>query len=812
MADRIPPAPKKRPKTLEPFPEAIGPYRPLRLLGSGGMAGVYLCLGPEGEEVAVKWLNRATPRLRQRFAREARAMLRVSHPDIVHVLGQGVAQGRPYLVMDYVAGEDLRVYAPKLQERPAAERVGEVRRIGIAICRALQAVHAVGLVHRDVKPSNVLLDLQGGVFLTDFGVVKDLEDADRTQVGILVGTASYASPEQIRSEPVDHRTDLYGLGCTLFFVATGRRPFPSRKRDEVIQAHLSSPVPHLRTIDPTLPKELEAIIVRLMAKQREDRFQGARAVRQALEGLGRGTGSAAPPPLAGRQRYVEQVRDALRTVADGSGAVIRAVGPKGSGRHWLLEVTEDLGRRMSVPTERVSDPASLHAAAERVASGETLAVITRLPDPVSARELIIELEPLGMADVRRTVVSVAPNTPQPHQAAERLHRLSGGHPAWLLPLLEAHRRGDRLELPDAMTEPTDLAATLDRLDFEALETLGSLAVLGQPVTVTALEEVTQIPAKEPLASLAEAGLVAGHSGSWWVMGELVAEAARERLPDPDAVDLRARRAMSRFSPPPPPGPPSAPVRMPKPPPHKRDLVEALETAEALAVSGKLAAAREKLEGTVATAHARQAGKVEAWALRLLGTVLLDLGEAQLAQVRLADAVALARAVNDPGERRAGHVLRALATLDARPGNPSAASSALSRLRKAADITGPDPAGFEALRAAVSARASAVLGDQRSFSGSRDAAVSAMSAASWVVRLRAELELSRAALVAGDLAASRQHADQCGAEAGARGWMLFAWLASRVRATTAGLPAPEPGTVAEGLSEAELDRLTRKPVH
>ncbi|MFN7146965.1 MAG: serine/threonine-protein kinase, partial [Myxococcota bacterium] len=204
--------------------ERVGPWRLDRLLGQGGMARVYRAVGDDGSVVALKWLHRASPAVLAGFAEEVRLLERLVHEGIVRYRAHGVERGLPWVAMEYVEGQDLRVYTEKLRLRPPMERQARTREIARALCRALAYVHAQGLVHRDVKPSNVLLEGKGRVLLTDFGVACAAADAPLTGMGVLVGTAAYAAPEQIAGGRVDARADQYGLGCTLYYLLTGRRP------------------------------------------------------------------------------------------------------------------------------------------------------------------------------------------------------------------------------------------------------------------------------------------------------------------------------------------------------------------------------------------------------------------------------------------------------------------------------------------------------------------------------------------------------------------------------------------------------------
>lgn len=726
------------------YPERIGPWEVLRLLGRGAMAGVWLCQDAQGRRAAVKWLDRASPRTVQRFERELRALTRVRHPHVIAVLSQGDWEGRPYGVMEYIDGPDLRVYASKLRQRPAAERYREVTRVGMALCEALSAVHDEGLVHRDVKPTNVLLCRRGRAVLADFGVVKDLEEPSGTAMGVLVGTAGYAAPEQLRGEDVDHRADLYGLGATLYYLLTGERPYAGRDARELERSHRSCPVPHPSAADPQVPPALEAVVMRLLAKAPEDRFPSARAAREAL--------SAEAPaeralPLAGRTRYLDAAAASLERVRQGQGRVLHLRGPKGSGRSWLMELIESMGTRRGVHVTSARDELTLAATLQRLARGEALALLTRLPlsAPAGVAVDVLELEPLSIAELRRSVVSVAPATPEPHRVAERLDRLTGGHPATVLALFEQHVHSGALVLPDPIPPPAPVVDAVEALSWESGELLGTLALLQQPARPRLLEQVTQFPVDEALAELEAAGLVRRQGGLYSPSGELVAAIAQELLPDPVAVHRRAAAALAQE--------PDQQLRSqahaaqagdasPASPP----LGALLDEAEGLLSAGDPSGASDRVEQVLALAASTRQRELEPRALRLQGMILLDAGQARRAEARFADAVALARALELPGERRAAHILRAAATLDARPGSSTAAAVAMDRLHRAMNtLEGPDTEGYRVLGHALIAQSQSLLGDLRSARAALEQAQAGLGSLAAPLRARVQQRLAAVAL-------------------------------------------------------------------
>ncbi|MCB9744649.1 MAG: serine/threonine protein kinase [Alphaproteobacteria bacterium] len=791
-------------RPLEDFPEHIGAYRPERLLGRGGMASVYLCEAPDGSSVAVKWLARATPGQLRRFKREVDALKRVRHAHIVRVLDSGVAEGRPFLVMEHIEGQDLRIYATKLKKRPASERYAEVLRIGKEICAALSVVHRHGLVHRDIKPSNILLDTRNRALLADFGVVRDLDDVEITSTGVLIGTAAYAAPEQLRGSEVDHRADLYSLGCTLYYLLTAEKPYPGPDRKDYKRGHLKGPIPHPSAIDPHVPPALETVIMRLMAKKPSDRLQTARATRLALSAE---SAAPPPPPLAGRRRYIDAVNACLDKVEQGEARVLRVEGPMGSGRRWLLDVVQDLAGRRGLPLVIAHDSATLGASFKRLRRGEVLALATRLSVPATVPVPVdsIRLEPLGLADVRRSVVSMGPETASPHQVAERLHRATGGHPAWLLPLLLAHRVDKALELPETLSPPPALRRAVEGLSTEALEALGALTILEGPANATLLEQLTQLPVERALKSLVHAGLVVEHDEEYALMGELIGPAALAKLPDAAALHRRAAAAFER----------RGAGQLAKEhraaagdcPKTCDALPDPLLDAETLALQGRLTEARERVERLLAQCRARRDRDAELKALRVLGEILLDQGQVRLAESRLADTVALARALERPGERRYAHVLRASATLENRPGSRTAASAALDRLHRAlTKVEAPSPDPSKALALAVRAHAAATLGDRRAWEMAAVAAEAEAEALEARLAVRVTLRLARADAAAGERERAAERAAAAAERAAAEGFPLLVWMGRVIEAKAKGEAPPPPESLIPELGFVDRESL------
>ena len=308
-----------------------GRYRLVELLGQGGMATIYRATDAQlGRDVAVKVLRPEygrDPDFVARFQLEARSVASLSNPNTVIVHDFGMDPAGPYIVMDYVDGEDLATLLRRtgpLQPRQAA-------RIAAEVARGLAAAHARGIVHRDIKPGNILLAQDGRVRVTDFGIARALAESQMTLPGTTLGSVQYMSPEQARGETATERSDVYSLGVVLFEMLAGRRPFEGDSAASIAMARLTPPVPMPSQHRSGIPPVLEAICRRAMAIDPTERFSSANAMADALEGeladraaAGRAAAAASGGAAAGRAGAVGPA--AASTVAAG---VARANPPSG---------------------------------------------------------------------------------------------------------------------------------------------------------------------------------------------------------------------------------------------------------------------------------------------------------------------------------------------------------------------------------------------------------------------------------------------------------------------------------------------------
>jgi len=329
-----------------------GRYRIIYFLGKGGSAVVYRVADERNNrEFALKILKEASKQHLLRFQREFRLLRLLRHPNIVRVHDYGVWTGRPYFVMDLIEGREIH-------HRFRALRGGRQTRIqpfpvqlfidcALQITMALEHSHAAGVIHRDLKPENILVTQTNRVILMDFGLARPviLPRATRLTQGAL-GTLLYMAPEQLSNLAVDARSDLFALGSIFYEMCVGTPPFFSADRKQIITNILSEPVKPLRRLDPSVPEQIEQIVLRLLDKDASKRFQNASKLRQALldtryELIGN-TGPLpvssliAPvlhaPPLLGRDDIMDELRAAMKDCFDGLPTLIMIQGTKGSGK------------------------------------------------------------------------------------------------------------------------------------------------------------------------------------------------------------------------------------------------------------------------------------------------------------------------------------------------------------------------------------------------------------------------------------------------------------------------------------------------
>src|SRR3979409_127740 len=282
-----------------------------RKLGSGGMADVYLAEDQElGRHVALKLLNERHANDEQfveRFRREAQSAAGLNHTNIVSVFDRGQAEGTYYIAMEYIDGRTLKELLVRNGPTPIPIAIDYARQI----LGALAFAHRGGIVHRDIKPHNIVVRKDGRVKVTDFGIARS-GAAPMTEAGSIVGTAQYLSPEQARGAPVDQRSDLYSLGIVIYEMLTGKVPFSGDAPVEIAMKHLNAVPEPPSKLRPEIPHDLDAIVMRALAKEPDQRYASAEEMDADLARVARGVAVS------------EKTEEAMTQVLAGGGAMSAA--------------------------------------------------------------------------------------------------------------------------------------------------------------------------------------------------------------------------------------------------------------------------------------------------------------------------------------------------------------------------------------------------------------------------------------------------------------------------------------------------------
>jgi eukaryotic-like serine/threonine-protein kinase len=261
-----------------------GRYRLDEVIGRGGMSTVYRATDLALDrvvavKVALDPLVEQSPVYLARFKREAQAAAALSHPAVVTVYDAGADGPTRYIVMEFVPGRSL---ADILREQGALEP-GRAKEIAAQVASALSAAHAAGIIHRDIKPGNIMVTPDGNVKVLDFGIARALDGNTLTQTATVLGTSAYMAPEQALGQPVDARSDIYSLGCVLYEMLTGEPPFMAEVPAAVLHMHVRVAPKSVRERNPAVPAALDALVMQMLAKSPEDRPQTAAEVRERLE-------------------------------------------------------------------------------------------------------------------------------------------------------------------------------------------------------------------------------------------------------------------------------------------------------------------------------------------------------------------------------------------------------------------------------------------------------------------------------------------------------------------------------------------------
>jgi serine/threonine protein kinase len=296
-----------------------GRYQIEELIGQGGMSSVFKANDPNLKRVvAIKIIHEhlsSDPGFVSRFEEEAAAVAHLRHPNIVQVHDFNNEDGVYYMVMEFIPGETLQRHLKRLNQADRSMPLEDVVEYMASICEASDYAHDRGLIHRDIKPANIMLSVHKQAILMDFGIARIVGGQQHTATGAVVGTAQYMSPEQIKGEQLDRRSDIYSLGVSLFEMVSGHPPFEADSAMTLMMMHINDPIPDIREINPDVPLELVAVINKALEKSKENRYQTAGEMAAALNAV---TGQPAiipPPPPALDATLVEEAQPFVEVAA-----------------------------------------------------------------------------------------------------------------------------------------------------------------------------------------------------------------------------------------------------------------------------------------------------------------------------------------------------------------------------------------------------------------------------------------------------------------------------------------------------------------
>jgi serine/threonine protein kinase len=407
------------------LPSRIGRYEIKSLIGKGGMGNLYLADDPNTDRlVAVKLLNTTldSTELRDRFAREARALAALNHPNIVSIYDTGEYDDSPFIVMEYVRGETLA----EMIKRRAKLSISQKLKLMAELCAGLAQAHEAGIIHRDIKPANLMVDQQGRLKILDFGIARVAEDnrtrVGLTQVNMMIGTPGYMSPEQMEGGEVDHRSDIFAVGAVCYELLSYDVAFSGTDTRQIQRSVLEGQPTRLASLIPGLDPEVDEVVLRALKRDPNKRYQDAATFEKALDGLRSRIGADAPapprrptppPPLTARVESRQMRAEAAYQRAD---ADYQAGAPDVARRSAIEALAEDpshaRARALLARLERAPRPSPSQSVPPHRLPGTASRTSVSRADPTVSSTSVNNVPPpmVSASAVASTSASGAPST------------------------------------------------------------------------------------------------------------------------------------------------------------------------------------------------------------------------------------------------------------------------------------------------------------------------------------------------------------------------------------------------------------------
>ena len=627
------------------------PYRIKRLIGEGAIAHVHL-VTDEQKDVACKILNTDKKHLVEYFSQEIDILKGIDHPNIIHLHTSGWIDDIPYYTMQYINGVTGDIYAERLQRLPPSERHSTVLSIALQMIKVLIYLQKIGIIHRDIKPSNIIIPYKNDrsststVTLLDFGSALDIAKPIASEN--FIGTPNFAAPEQIINSPLDHTADQFSLGATLYFLLVHKKPFKGKTRQ---------PPTTLSLIDPSIPEFLEKCIMKMLELSPNNRYDDLQELYQELSAI-----EVDDFPLAGRQELLEKCSVAIQRVHQGEQLRIHIQGHQGVGKRWISHIVRNTAKRQGLLVYDIHDEKTAQIAYQQVLKRVPILIIdqSKLGHNVGIPCSIVEMHPLGLAEIRRSIYAFAPKTTNISKNSTLVYFLTGGLPSLLLPLLRKYTSNYIFELP---IHPSVIPETADFFPSITDTENFLLQYIAQNKTITSVSDIyratfiqypdiTKENLIEILQNLVQQSLLHKTHTGYQISTEFFRMFVLN-IPFctiPDLVSSPTETEHTYFA----------------------DCIEITHMTS----SGLLALAKEKSILSLAQHNSLQAKAILS---TVLGLVYLDIGNNTEAEKLLADSTALSKALSLTEFYILSQTLRARTSLEKNNSNSLGAIQAMERL-------------------------------------------------------------------------------------------------------------------------------------
>jgi len=731
-----------------------------RLLGASRLSEVFQA-HKDGRNFALKRSLHCEHR--DLLKREFDCLKTLHHPNIVKVhdwIEPSVQTPYAAFTMTQLHGVNGKVLADRLQRLPPSERHGRIINIGLQICSALAHTHQKGWIHRDIKPSNLMFENEHNLLLIDFGTVtKHPMPSDTRRI---IGTPRYASPEQLKGNRLTPATDQFSMGATLYFLLLNKRPFESRERTEPMKPSL---------VDPSIPVHLEHIILKCLELDPKNRFETIEEIMTELNRV-----KPIDQPLAGREAIIHQIAQCLQRVHQGEQLHVHFIGTRGSGKTWAKDTLCSAASKQGIHSYVLNDSDSAkQAVLEQISARSPLIVCTSSPylPKLGIPIIDIEIEWLSLSQLRRSVFSHAPKTPQLTKRSKWLYEQTEGIPALLLPMLMDYTIRDAFHIPQ---DPENLLPDYWIEDMSPLHwsILQAITHIDRSLSLQELQAIFPECTEAILVNLKQRSLIKQQAESWGASCFLVVSYIKRHHNITSDLLEKWTTNLNKV----------------------QSSTSSFQDVAYISAKGELASAKACGELLISD----MSGLQRATGLVDLGQVYLDIGDHLRAATLLADATTMSSLQTNSKIYLRSQALRGRASLEQYQSSPIGAMHALDRLSKL--LSENDPWVQTVWQWALGA-----LGDQRQWASQVPKSIAALEQLDGHHKIRCAFNIIRGACSIGDMDCVIKLIQSLNDSI--QEFPLLQWELERVQSIVSNTSPPVVGSLAYGLSAQEILRFKKR---